>query len=282
MMFARPETVEEAVALLSRDHWTIVAGGTDFYPGLQDQAVKVPMLDVSAIGGLRSIQLDGDAWRIGALATWTDLIRADLPLAFDSLKLAAREVGSVQIQNRATIVGNICNASPAADGVPPLLVLDADIELISSRAKRHVSLSEFIQGNRKTLRQADEIVTAILIPKEATTGTSHFEKLGARKYLVISIAMIAARIASNAEGVITDAAVAVGSCSEVASRLPELEQDLIGLSANMDVRASVEARHVADLSPIDDVRATAGYRRDAARELVTRTIDRCLCVRGRS
>src|SRR5690606_12010591 len=131
---------------------------------------------------------------IGARTTWTDLIRHPLPAAFDALKQAAREVGSVQIQNVASVAGNLCNASPAADGAPALLVLDAEVELRSRAGSRMLPLQDFILGNRRTAIEPGEIVTAIRIPKASIAGSSSFQKLGARRYLVISIAMAAARM----------------------------------------------------------------------------------------
>jgi len=150
MEFARPTQIDEALALLAKGHWDVLSGGTDYFPGLGDEPPLSPILDISGIETLRGIERVDDGWRIGALTTWTDVIHADLPPAFDALKLAAREVGSVQIQNRATIVGNLCNASPAADGVPPLLVMDAGVELSSSDGQRVIPLGEFVLGNRQT------------------------------------------------------------------------------------------------------------------------------------
>src|SRR4029077_8004802 len=98
--------------------------------------------------------------------TWTDVLHVPLPRCFDALKGAAREVGSVQIQNRGTVAGNLCNASPAADGVPPLLARDAEVELTSSAGPRRMPLAEFIVGNRKTARRVDEILTAVIVPRK--------------------------------------------------------------------------------------------------------------------
>lgn len=275
--YAQPTSVKEAVELLAADAWVMLAGGTDFYPGLGEGPVSGPVLDISRIDALRGISRDEDdaGWRIGALATWTQLVRKDdLPAAFDCLKQAALEVGSVQIQNRATIVGNICNASPAADGVPALLVLDAEVELTSVHSTRRMALSEFLQGNRQTARRRDEIVTGVFIPDSAAQGSSAFFKLGARRYLVISIAMVAARIEHDGSGQIKSAAVSVGACSVVAQRLPDLENELVGNKLT-DIRSVPEARHLECLSPIDDVRAPAGYRMDAALEGVRRALGAC-------
>jgi CO/xanthine dehydrogenase FAD-binding subunit len=270
MEFARPTSIDEAVALLAAGEWDVLSGGTDYFPGLRDEPPAAPILDISAISDLRGIERTADGWRIGALATWSDIIRADLPPAFDGLKAASREVGSVQVQNRATLAGNLCNASPAADGVPPLLTLDAQVELASPDGRRRLPLDAFILGNRKTALAADEFVTGILVPERTSRGASAFLKLGARKYLVISIAMVAVRLVIE-DGRITGAAIAVGSCSEVAKRLTGLETQVIG-HLPADAAALITADAVADLSPISDVRAPAAYRAQAAVEILRRAI----------
>ena len=272
MHYERPNQLNDALALLASHRWDILSGGTDYYPGLNDRPPQTPVLDISAIGGLRHISPEDGFWRIGALATWSDVLGADLPPAFDGLKLAAREVGSVQIQNRATVAGNICNASPAADGVPPLLTLDTVVELASAQGSRRLALSDFILGNRKTAMAPGEMVTGLLIPRSSATGVSSFLKLGARKYLVISVSAVAARLVTQ-EGRISQAAISVGACSVVACRLGKLEQSLTGRSLSDDLSGLVTPGALADLAPIDDVRATATYRMDAAAELVRRALD---------
>jgi CO/xanthine dehydrogenase FAD-binding subunit len=270
--YAQPTSLAEAVTLLGDGGWTVLAGGTDVYPALGENPLTSPVMDISRLGDLRGIAPAPDGGiRIGALTTWTDIVRASLPPAFRALQQAAREVGSVQIQNRATIAGNLCNASPAADGVPPLLALDARVELASRSGNRTLPLSDFIQGNRKTARDSGELLTFIHVPAAGLQGNSAFFKLGSRRYLVISIAMIAARLAADGNGIITGAAVAVGACSAVAQRLPALESALIG--QNLQAAAAIAApQHLAALSPIDDVRAPAGYRMDAALEGVRRAL----------
>lgn len=270
MQFERPTSLPNALALLETQDWDILSGGTDYYPGLSDEPPKTPILDISAVQDLRGVSREASGWRIGALATWTDVIRADLPPAFDGLKLAAREVGSVQIQNRATVAGNLCNASPAADGVPPLLVLDAEVELVSARGMRRMALSAFVLGNRKTALESGEILTAVIVPEASGAGQSAFVKLGARKYLVISIAMVAVRLLVEG-GRVAQAAVSVGSCSEVAQRLGSLEAALVGVTVG-EAPDAVNAELMADLSPISDVRAPSVYRREAAVELVRRAL----------
>jgi CO/xanthine dehydrogenase FAD-binding subunit len=271
--YARPRSLDEALGLLAAARWRILAGGTDFYPALGSAPLKDDVLDVSLLrDGLAGISETDGHYVIGALTRWADIVNAALPPAFDALAQAAREVGSVQIQNRATVAGNLCNASPAADGVPPLLALDAEVELRSQGCRRLVPLAAFIRGNRRTTISADELLTAIRVPKMAVRGRSAFVKLGARRYLVISIAMAAARIVAGPDGRVTAAAVAVGACSPVAMRLPALEAELIGRPADEMLGEAVEPRHLAALSPIDDVRGTAAYRVGAAREIVARAL----------
>lgn len=268
MTLHRPETLDAALALLAEGGGVILAGGTDVYPGLRDAPPPARMIDVSAVSGLRGITRDGGDWRIGAATTWTDVVRADLPALFDGLKLAAREVGSVQIQNTGTVAGNLCNASPAADGVPALLALDAEVELTGPQGARRVPLAQFIQGIRKVDLATGELMTAIYVPDAAGCGA--FRKLGARRYLVISIAMVGAMVHAEG-GRIVGARIAVGSCSPVARRLVALETALAGATLG-DVGGIVGQARLDELTPIDDVRASAAYRMDAVRTLVRRTV----------
>lgn len=263
------------MAALASGEARILSGGTDFYPALGERVVREPIVDVSGLGELRGVSREADRFRIGGLTTWTDIIRTPLPRCFDALKGAAQEVGSVQIQNRGTVAGNLCNASPAADGVPPLLALDAEVELVSKAGVRQIPLAEFLVGNRKTQRKPDELLTAVLVPRLLENAGSVFLKLGARRYLVISISMVAAVVRIGEDGRVLDARVAVGSCSAVARRLTALESELPGASASQGLGRMVRPEHLAPLSPIDDVRATAEYRMDAALRLVQRALDMC-------
>lgn len=272
--YFRPAQLPDALAALQRDSWAILAGGTDFYPARLGKPMSEPVLDISAISDLDGIRREGDHWRIGALATWTDLATAtQLPPRFAGLKQAAREVGGVQIQNVATICGNLCNASPAADGVPNLLALDAEVELQSLRGRRFLPIADFVTGNRRTRREADELVTALLVPENDRETTAGFLKLGARRYLVISIAMIGAVIEWTPDHHIAEARVAIGACGPVAQRLPMLEQALVGQARRHDPSELIGPEHLATLSPIDDVRGSAAYRRDVALTLVRRLLN---------
>ncbi len=279
--YIKPRTLVEAVALLAAGDARILSGGTDFYPALGERVVREPVMDVSALQELRGVSREPEYFRIGGLTTWSEIIRTPLPRCFDALKSAAREVGSVQIQNRGTVAGNLCNASPAADGVPPLLALDAEVELVSQTGVRRLPLAEFIVGNRKTQRKADEILTAVRVQRMLENAASTFVKLGARRYLVISISMVAVVVQLSNDGSggdrrVLEARIAVGSCSAVAQRLRALEADLVGASVRNGLSTLVKPEHFAALSPIDDVRATGEYRMEASLRLVQRALNSCV------
>jgi CO/xanthine dehydrogenase FAD-binding subunit len=269
--FLRPRSLAEAVMLAAGGGVTLAAGCTDLFPATAAQTLSGRVLDLTAVEGLRGVGEGPEGWRIGAATTWTELVRAPLPPAFDGLKAAAREIGSVQIQNAGTIGGNLCNASPAADGVPCLLTLEAEVELVSAGGARRLPLAAFLLGPRRTALQPGEVMTAVHVPARAARGRGGFLKLGARRYLVISIAMVAARL-EIAGGRIAHAALAVGACGPVALRLPSQEAALVGLAPDAAADA-VRAELIAPaLSPITDIRADDAYRRVAAVDLVRRAV----------
>ena len=279
--YARPAKLDDALAVLSERPHRILAGGTDVYPADAaavgwgqpgvDHPDSAPILDITAIEELSGIRRHPDRIEIGAVVTWTETIESDLPAWFDCVRLAAREVGGWQIQNRGTLAGNLCNASPAADGVPALLALNARVRLRHGGGSREIPLQAFITGNRRTCLQPGELMTEIVIPSPAAGARSTFLKLGTRRYLVISIAMAAACMEIE-DGRIRDARLAVGACSEIAQRLTELEARLEGAPV-CDAPDMVREEDFAALSPIDDVRASAAYRRNGARVLVRRALD---------
>jgi CO/xanthine dehydrogenase FAD-binding subunit len=276
--YLRPTSVTEAIEALARARadgrpGAVVAGATDHYPARVGYVADDEVIDISGIAGLQKIEALDGGWRIPALATWTDVATAPLPPSFDGLRRAALAIGGRQIQNRATVVGNLVNASPAADGTPNLLVLEAMVTLASVRGERQVPVAEFVTGYRTTVREVDELVTGLFIPAPDAVARATFLKLGSRAYLVISIAMVAALLSIDATRRITGARVAVGACSAVAQRLPELEAVLHGMPAAPGIGATVQSGHLAGLSPIDDVRGTRVYRREAAETLVRRALE---------
>jgi len=270
--YYRPTRLDEALAALQKASLTVVAGGTDHFPARVGKPLDEDVLDVTGLTELKEIAVGADTCRIGALVTWSDILRAELPALFDGLRQCAREIGAVQTQNTGTVVGNLCNASPASDGMPCLLAFDAEIHLASGEGTRTLPVAEFVTGVRRTGRRADEIVTGISVPIPANPAASGFVKFGARKYMIISIAAVAAVIERGADGTVAAARIAVGSCSPVAQRLPALEAALAGQAMSAALGDVVRLEHLGALAPISDIRGSAEYRMDAALTLTRRLI----------
>jgi CO/xanthine dehydrogenase FAD-binding subunit len=268
--YHRPRTLQDAIAIRAATGAMPLAGGTDIHPLRTARAAwgepwTAPVLDLSAVPDLDGITETTEGWRIGARTTWTTIAESSLPPAFNGLRAAAREVGGRQVQNRGTIAGNLVTASPAGDGIPNLLALEAMVEIVSRAGSRRLPVGDFVTGYRTTALAPGELVAAIHVPR-LDGACGRFVKLGARRYLVISIAMAAAVIRCDGTR-ITQARVAVGACSPVAQRLPALEKALCG-AALADAAHVPDASHLAPLSPIADIRASAGYRHDAALALL--------------
>ena len=268
--YFRPDNLEDALSALSKHSRVVLAGGTDFFPANVGKPIMDNVLDLTGIKELRKIQQTDEGFQLGALTTWTDILESQLPSAFDGLKQAAKTIGGVQTQNAGTLCGNICNASPAADSVPNLLALEAEVKLESVRETRMLPLEEFILGNRKIAKKEDELISGIFIPHPAAKARSNFEKLGSRAYLVISIVMVGVVAELNEQDEILNLKIAVGACSTVAQRLKLLEQEAVGQKLKS---VKIVPAHFESLEPIDDIRATASYRKEIIPELLKRAIN---------
>lgn len=267
--YTRPSRLKDALAQLADGGRVVLAGGTDLYPGA-GSSLQAPVLDVTDVDEMQGITL-ADGLRIGGAVTWAQIAAASLPPALGGLQQAAVQIGGRQVQNVGTLAGNICNASPAADGVPPLLTLDAMVELASPRGRRELPLAAFIQGPRRTARAPDELVVAVRLSPKALAGRGVFHKLGARAHLVISIVSVAVKCVTTG-GIVSDIAIAAGACSAVPCRLPQIEAAVLGARSNQ-VATRVRFGDVAAcLSPIADIRATADYRLHAVTELIRRAV----------
>ncbi|MCO5099582.1 MAG: FAD binding domain-containing protein [Burkholderiaceae bacterium] len=278
--YRRAGDLDEALGLLARGGWTPLAGGTDFYPARVGRPVRESLLDLGTVESLRGIARASDAAQgpvlhVGATTTWSSIARAELDARLLALQQAAREIGGIQVQNRATVGGNLCNASPAADGIVALLALDARLGLASLRGRRSLAVDEFVLGVRRTALEPDELLVAIEIPSGSARARSAFLKLGHRRSLVISIAMVAVAVDFDESDRLAQCAIAVGACAPAAVRLRALESRLLGARRAEIVRLFDDAARgeaLAPLQPIDDVRATAVYRRHVAIELARRLL----------
>ena len=268
MNYFQPNDLNSALDVLKNNSdLTIAAGCTDLFPITNNMSLDKNILDITNIKSIRGFEFNNIETKIGSATTWTDIKNENLPSCYDMLKSCAKEVGSIQIQNLGTIGGNICNASPAADSIPCLLALVAKLELSSANNQRIIPIDEFILGSRKTKLEQGEILTSIIIPKEKENGSSSFRKIGARKYLVISISMVACRILIS-NNIIEDISISVGSCSEVAKRIFSIERQLIKKDINEVVFNQVDFSQLNEISPITDIRSTHVYRLKASQSLI--------------
>ena len=259
-----PKTLDEAVAAKSENPMLVpYAGGTDWMVGPRDDT---PLLFLNYIPALREIRQDGSGLVIGACCTYTDLLEADETPSV--LRQSVIEVASPAIRNLGTLGGNICNASPAGDTLPPLYVLDAKVRLVSIKGKRELPLSSFIQGVRKTTLAPDEILESIVIPKtEYTLG--YYKKVGARSAVAISKASFAGLMTLQ-KGRVTAIPMAFGSVAITVVRRPEIESALIGKTPEelRKLKDAIAAKYEPFILPIDDQRSTAKYRKQVCLSLL--------------
>ena len=256
----RPRSVSEALRMLRNDgSLTPLAGATDLYVAVNFGTLSATrFLDLWNLDPLRRITLRDGILHIGALATYTALIRSRLVRArLPMLVSAAREVGGLQIQNRGTLGGNVANGSPAGDTLPVLAAVEAVVVLRSVDGERKIPFVEFYTGYRKSTRRVDELIVGFEIPP--VEGRQWFRKVGTRAAQAISKVVMAAVRGSSAR-------IALGSVAPTVIRLRRVEQALAEGASIDDATRLVED----DIRPIDDLRSTAAYRRDVAANLIRR------------
>jgi xanthine dehydrogenase small subunit len=256
----QPRSVQDALRMLRNDGpLTPLAGATDLYVALNFGTLEsTRFLNLWGLDPLRRITLRNGSLRIGALATYTALLRSRLVRQLlPILATAAREVGGMQIQNRGTLGGNVANGSPAGDTLPVLAVAEAVVVLRSVDAERRVPFGNFYTGYRITVRQPDELIVAFEIPP--IEGRQWFRKVGTRAAQAISKVVMAAVRGPRPR-------IALGSMAPTVVRLHGVEGDLAG-GASMD---EAVRRLDQDIQPIDDLRSTGAYRRDVAANLLRR------------
>jgi CO/xanthine dehydrogenase FAD-binding subunit len=236
---------------------TPMAGCTDLYVALNFGTLRATrFLNLWHLDALRGIERRGGTIRIGALTTYTDLIRSRvINRALPMLAAAAREVGGMQIQNRGTIGGNVANASPAGDTLPVLAAADAVVELRSAAGTRRVPFASFYTGYRQTVARPDELIVALEVP--TVRGRQWFRKVGTRAAQAIS-KIVMAGVAGPAPR------IAVGSVAATVVRCPRTEA---ALAAGADI-AEAQRILLTEIAPIDDLRSTAEYRRRVAANLL--------------
>jgi len=258
-----PVTLTEAYALLAAPHaLKVIAGGTDLMVLMNARVLDAAeFLDIWGIEELRGITDEGEVLRVGALTTYTQLIRSELiQRHVPALVAASRTVGAIQIQNRGTIGGNIVNASPAGDSLPVLAAYDAELEIGSARGNRRAAFNGFYSGYRQTMLQADELLLAVRIPKLAEAEKDFFWKVGTRRAQAISKTVMAVRARVDGQR-IESIGIGVGSVAPTVVRAPKTERLLTGAPVTTALTSEARDLIAQEVTPITDLRSTEHYRR---------------------
>ena len=268
--YLRPRDLDEALAARAAyPGWMVLAGGTDLMVNANHREIPTGMLDLWRLPAICFVRVADDAIAIGAGTTWHEVERHPaIRERMRPLAAAAREIGALQIQARATLGGNVGTSSPVGDSLPVLLALDAELEVGSPRGRRRVAYRDWCTGYRTTQLLADELIVCAHIPIPGPATRTTWRKVGTRRAQSISKVMGAAAITLDGD-IVTDARIALGAVADRPIRVAAAEAAVRGLRLADAASAARAAVHAA-IRPIDDLRSTAGYRREVAENLVAR------------
>jgi len=275
--YLTPKTIEDARSLLSRykGEARVIAGGTDLMVLMKNRDITPAyIIDLEAIPGLNYIRYDGKGLKIGALTTIHDIesspvVRENFPVLAD----AARQMGSPQIRNMATVAGNLCRAAPSADMAPPLIGLGAKAKIVGPSGERVIGLEEFFVGPGESVLQSNEILAEIQVPNPPPHTRGIYLKTSARAAVGIAFAGVAVIVTLDAKHTsITDAKIVLGAVAPTPIRATQAEDILNGktIEENLIEKAARAAAEAA--KPISDIRSSAEYRKEMVKVLVTRAI----------
>jgi xanthine dehydrogenase small subunit len=268
--YFRPRDLDEAIAVrAAHPDWIVLAGGTDLMVNANQHAAPVGVIDLWRLAPICFVRPSDDVIAIGAGTTWLEVERdAAVRRHLAPLAAAAREIGALQIQARATLGGNVGTSSPVGDSLPVLLALDAELELASPRGRRRVAYRDWCTGYRRTQLAADELIVAAHVPLPGTATRTAWRKVGTRRAQSISKVMGAAAITLDGD-VVVSARIALGAVADRPIRVAAAEAAVRGRRLPDAAEAARAAVRTA-IQPIDDVRSTARYRREVAENLVAR------------
>jgi len=263
--YHKPRSLDEALKLLNElEDAKVIAGGTDLIVDIKTGGIKPPknLVDITFIDELKHIHVDSKSIRIGAATTLQEILESNvLKEQIPVLVEAVSSMGSWHLRNMATIGGNLCNASPAADTAPPLLVLNAEVKLNSVDGERTVPLMKFFTGPKQTVLKPNELMTEIIIPKPPENSGMKFIKLGRRNAHTLSIVAVAALVKVEDER-FGDVRIALNAVAPTPIRALKTEKALIGENVSIEVIEEKVKLVAEEVNPITDVRASAEYRRE--------------------
>ncbi len=270
-----PAQLEDLLSIIDdRDTESrLLAGGTDLLLKYRDQpGSEITMVDITGVAELGEIAVEPEGLRIGAAVRLVDILASDvIAERFPVLSEGAVVVAGPQIRNMATIGGNICNASPSADTVAPLLVLKAEVHIVSAAGRRNVLLEDFFVGPGKTVLDRGEMLEALWLPWPAPGAVASYTKLSPRRAMDLAIVGVAVALWQEPAGL--HARIGLGAVAPTPIRATAAEEVING-SAKMDLALAKEAARVAaaGISPISDVRGSADYRKKMIERLVARLL----------
>ncbi|MDD5265006.1 MAG: xanthine dehydrogenase family protein subunit M [Candidatus Bipolaricaulis sp.] len=271
LRYVRVDTEADLLDALRKDGARLLSGGTDLIVKMRSGLVQPKSLvDPAAVPELRGIETAGGDLRIGAATPLAEILASRevgerAPLLADVLRV----LGCVQIRNRGTLGGNLANASPAADSAIPLLLYEATLEVVGEGGTRSVPVDGFFLGPGRTVLERGEYIRAVHIPASRQDWITFFHKVGRRRALTIAIASVGG-LAAFSRGSVAEVRLAAGSVAPIPLRLRSAEERLAGRALDEEAVQRAGALAAEEVSPIDDVRATARYRREVTRDLVAR------------
>jgi len=281
-----PHNLDEALNLL-QEHQTrlkIIAGGSDIIVQLRDGVIKTDkLLNLLAVKDLRYIRKTEDRIHIGSLATYGDIVNSELTRNHSWILVsAARQIGAIQLQNTATIGGNLGNASPAADSLPPLYALDAIVVTRNKAGRREIPIEEFFTGYRKTALKPDELIEEVHFKELSARDRAAYLKLGLREANAISIVDVAVALRERKSvDSFSDARVALGAVAPTIRRARSCERALVNKPLNAQNMKEAAALAAEDTSPIDDIRGSAEYRKQVTVSLVYEALHAAVFGKGK-
>lgn len=277
LRYLAPKSADELAVVLAEhgERARIIAGGTDVIGAIQDKLIQADYLvDINGIDELTGISYDKEKGLVLGGATKMEDI-ANSPIVKDkyySLYQAIRQIGSPQIRAMASIAGNSCNASPCADTPPPLVTFDAKVTLASKRGKREIPLADFIQGNRKVDRAGDEYLECFTVPAPWPRSACRFSTITLRAAVEIDVASIAVNVALGSGNKIDQIRISMGSVAPTPMRAVKAEQILLGNEPTDELIEQAAKSCSLECKPIDDLRASAAYRKEVIRVIAAKTI----------
>ncbi|MBI3744846.1 MAG: xanthine dehydrogenase family protein subunit M [Chloroflexi bacterium] len=275
-----PVSLADAVVLLKRSNGALrpLAGGTDLIAqmkaGRRESAV---VLNVKRIAECKTLAFEKDGLHIGAAVTCTAIAgNPKVASAYPVLVQGCRLIGSVQIQNRASMGGNICNAAPSADTIPGAICLGARVRIAGPRGRRELPLEEFFSGPGKTVLASDEILVDIVVPPPAPHSASAYERFTPRAEMDIAFAGVASYLRLDSKsGRCAEARICLGAVAPTPLRASQAERALVGQAVTKDTIREAARRAAMDAQPITDQRASADYRRELVQVLTRHTLAQC-------